>query len=173
MQAIKKSILILSILFISTSLKAQVNDSAFLFLDKTEINTGILYDKANHLSSLENYNGFNDSICTFSNWKQMYYEIYNAQFQKSLNVPSLQNVIDLKNIFSNSKNDAVPLTIMNFNYNKIKAFAIDSNLIGINNGKYFDVSNRTESPYEEKRVFAFTAYMEKLTFPTVDFYIGK
>jgi len=104
--------LILSILVISSSLKAQVNDSTFMFLDKSQINTGILYDKTYPFSNIEKYNGTSDSTCTYSNWKQMYYEIYRAQIQKSLNTPPLQNIIDLKNTISLSKNEAVPITIM-------------------------------------------------------------
>ncbi len=166
--------LILSVCMTSKLLNAQKNDSIFMQLNKRPITTGILYNTTYNYSNIDSYDGISDSICTFNNWKQIYYEINNSMLYKMSNIPSLQRIVDLKNKISNSNNEAVPLAIMNINFNRIKSYALDSNLIGIDtNGNYYDIIGNTKSPYEEKKVIAFTAFMDKLSYNYVEFYVGK
>ena len=63
----------------------------------------------------------------------------------------------------NRESDVIPIFILNYNYNRFKHYILDSNLISTNNNRFFDVLERTESPYIDQVVFNASSTF-KLTF---------
>lgn len=57
----------------------------------------------------------------------------------------------------------VPVALMNLKYNQFKPYAIDSSLIMLSDGKYYDVPGRKESPYFEKRLFVGSILKETIS----------
>lgn len=147
-------------------------DSVFKHLNKQHISTGILIDKVHSWSNIQLYDGLNDTICTPGKWRQMYHDMYNA----SMTQPTISHIKDLNasvRDFKKANNDAIPILIMNFNYNKFKDNAFTDSLVIIENYKLYDAPNRTEIPYLDKRFFASTVFIDKLGSNQVRFYVGK
>lgn len=121
-------------------------------LDKAQIKTGILLDKAFILSSIDEFNGLIDSsIISMSRWKQIYRQLFTGLIIDTLlPSPDSLKVIVNKHIQQNT----IPIVIANIKYNSIKLTAIDSNLLHYNNGKLYDVQERKYTPYDEKRFFS-------------------
>jgi len=46
-----------------------------------------------------------------------------------------------------------PIMILNYQYNEIAEFVIDSNLLNIINGKFYDVGERIQTPYKTNQIF--------------------
>jgi len=135
-------------------------------LDKDEIKTGILHDKALPFSKIENFTGNRDSQTTsLKNWRQMYFEMYRGSLEKPF-FPTIDTVRDRgekhrRSVRGSVPGDAIPIAVMYFNYNTIKPDALEKGLIRIENGRLRRAGPSTDSPYEEKRVFAAAALKEK------------
>ena len=114
-------------------------DSIFDALDKSYISTGILYDRVYPISKIEQFDGFGDAVCGLSQWRQMYYEIYRASFQTP-SFPTIETIIDRQIAAQLTTNNAVPLTIMNFKYNTIKEYTLDSSLLTCTDEKCYDTA---------------------------------
>jgi hypothetical protein len=140
-------------------------------LDKSFITTGLLLDKAYILSSMNEFNGLNDTaIMTVSKFRQIYRQLYNSSIVKgALFSPDSINIVVQKH----SKNNKMPIIILNLKYNEIKAFAVDSNLLLLKNGKLFDVPGRNRSPYNKKRLFTISIPNEQIYQGKVDFVIDS
>lgn len=135
-------------------------------LDKSQITTGILSDKAFILSSMNEFNGQNDSMITLSRWKQIYRQLYNA----SISLGTIFSPDSAKSIAENYLNqDIIPLAILYVKYNEFKSYALDSNLVQFINGKLYDVQGRNQSPYNEKRLFAAALLKDKIYHGQVNF----
>ena len=80
----KKAILILVYLVVSIALKAQIDtttyagrvDYSMQYINKADISSGILYDRVMKISGIEEKKA--TDIITHSNFRQAYYELYNA-----------------------------------------------------------------------------------------------
>jgi hypothetical protein len=59
----------------------QQNDNLLRFLDKSSINTGILYDRSFPLADVEDFNGQMDASTSHSeHFYQSYYELHSASY---------------------------------------------------------------------------------------------
>jgi len=143
-----------------------IND-VFGNLDKTEITTGILYNRVICYSPVEKYTGTNpDTVTDLENWKQMYFEIYNAH----VNPPTIPTIFEVDSLATLSVNNGtIPIAIMNFNYNIIKDSAVVDGLLQLINNQLIDVSNRPDSPYHNKRVFAASSLKDQITQTNISF----
>jgi len=137
----------------------------FSLLDKKQINTGILYDKVVSLSRIDDYSGNEHSkSTTLKNWQQMYFEMCNA----SLEPPHLPTIRYMntsakkqcKRTRQSRFQEIITIAVMNFKFNQIKHDAFDKGLLEIENNQIKRSSKSTESPFEEKRVFASTTLKE-------------
>lgn len=120
-------------------------------LNKAEISTGLLADKAFILSSMNEFNGETDGVISLSRWKQIYRQLYNASVTETviLSPDSLKTRVQnylLQNI--------IPIGILNAKYNAFKPYILDSNLLLLSEGKLYDMEDRNQSPYNENNLFA-------------------
>lgn len=137
-------------------------------LDKSLITTGLLADKAFIFSSMEGFNGQNDSVISLARWKQFYRQLHNASI-----LPN--TLISPDSIISMAKGylaqNIIPIAILNVKYNEFKPYALDSNLVQFSNGKLYDVPGRNQSPYNEKRLFVSTLLKDEIYQGQVNFRI--
>ncbi|MEP6597198.1 MAG: T9SS type A sorting domain-containing protein [Ginsengibacter sp.] len=151
-----KSLLFLSIIATTTLLKAQKlpsfthdADSVFQNLNKNNITTGILYDRIYPYAMLHVFNTGYFDTSNLHHFRQAYYELYNAKYNKTdLKKPQ---AVD-KEIATIKETGKVPIGIINFEFNQIDTNALKDNLLENRNGIYYDVLHRSKSPYWEKQI---------------------
>ena len=164
--------LIVSFYFVLTG-TAQTVDSTLLLLDKTEINSNVLYPYLSNDSTASwlKLGGGTNSISNSKRWKQIYAEYVYYNLEPYL-LPSLDSIIKQAE-YEINYNRRVPLMIMDINYHVFKSHAIDSGLVIIENGKFMDNPDRAESPYIEKQLFVAAPFMEKMMNDTLTFFISS
>ena len=133
------------------------SDAAFEPLDKSQIPTRILYDRVYPLSRLANFNQGSVDTSSNNHFRQVYDELYSYLSANYLKYEDLSALITQK------KQSAItPIGVIYTKFNIIKPDAIQKNLLRLENGKYYDVVGRTESPYAEKRAFVAALLTEKI-----------
>lgn len=171
MKSLKRVVLALLCLALTKTLPAQNSpftnfaDSVFQHLDKSFITTGILYDRAFPLLNLHGFNAQTDTTSS-DFFEQAYFELYNAVYARNtfLNPDDLTYIREVEN-FQNK----VPVSVMDYKFNWIDTLAVEHNLISLQNGLYYDVNGRTQSPYIEKRVQLVSPLFEELKPGTIIF----
>jgi uncharacterized delta-60 repeat protein len=153
-----------------TAIDPNDDDTVLFTIDKSLITTGILYDKVFHVSSMDKYNGSFDTVSTVSTWKNVYGEL----LQSFIGISPFPSYDDLSKKINELNNEMiVPVSIINVSYNRIKPYALDSNLLYFENGSLYDVPNRNQSPYSEEKLFIATAFVDKADSGMIKFYIGN
>ncbi|HRG60253.1 MAG TPA: hypothetical protein PK323_14965, partial [Bacteroidia bacterium] len=125
-------------------------------LNTDSITTGILIDKINVEDNLTFYQdgGLNDSITNVYDWLLFYNSLRYGKNDSLHNMKEMVDFIHYADSFSRIDH-AIELSLLNFNYNKLKSNAITNNLISIvDNHKLVDNPNRTENPYTKSKVFS-------------------
>ena len=152
---------------------AQSIDSTTFYLDKTEITTNVLYPSLENdtTASWLKLGGDTNSISNSKRWKQIYAEYVYYNLEPHL-LPTVDSIIKQAE-YEINYNRRVPLMIMDIDYHAFKSYAIDSGLVIIENGKFMDNPNRTESPYVEKQLFVAAPFMEKMMNDTLTFYLSS
>jgi len=120
----------------------------FETLDSNKIPTGILHDKVISFVDFELYSGSDRSeVVDYYVWRQIFDELKNSAVKKQ-NFPSLKTV-------ANQYKDlnVLPVLFLNYNYNTIKTDAFDKNLIIEKDAYFYNNTNTTETPYDDKRIF--------------------
>ncbi len=127
-------------------------------LDTSKITTGILYDRVLPFSGIENFDGKTQvEVCSQAQWKQIYFELQNATQRDTAGQHDLGFIFGRKNQFTNGK--LIPIYIANYQYNKIKENAVEDELLLMSGDKIVENPDKSQSPYEQKRVFVATPYM--------------
>jgi hypothetical protein len=117
-------------------------------LNKTPINTGILYDRMLPIADIERFkqqNQFSDTTGP-RHWIQAYYELYQSAYNTSgwTTPETLENGIDINPDLDNG----IPIGILNYKYNLMDSNAYVDNLLDtLPNGQFIDVSGRPRNPY--------------------------
>lgn len=138
----------------TSSIRDSIN-YIFTELDTNSIPSGILYEKASPSLKWSYFSGKNDSLTNISIWKGMYKVLRNGSVHESNNFISDDSFNDL---FSEARNaDLIPICILNYNYEQLKPFVIDSNLLVVNGKQLYDVNERSQSPYTTNKLFNATA----------------
>src|SRR5439155_12197103 len=122
-------------------------DSVFKNLNKSYITTNILYDRVYPYAMLHMFNTTYFDTTNVHHFLQGYFELYSAKYNNTnlLKPDSLKEKI--KAVTTKGK---VPIGIINFQFNRIDTDAISKNLLEDRNGIYYDVANRSGSPYLKK-----------------------
>ena len=135
-------------------------------LDKSLISSGILGEKGFLFVDLDRFNGQTDSVITSPQWWQLYRQLHFA----SLSQTSMSSPDSIKTMSDQLlRQEIIPIALMNLNYNQIKPYALDSNLLVLSNGKLYDVLNRNESPYNNKHMFAAAVLKKRICHGVGDF----
>ncbi len=128
----------------------------FHHVNKSQIATGLLRDYGIEFLNLDNYTGtalHDSNFVALDEWRMLYTGLYSSQINGNAGLLYL----DTLNRFINKYNyDSLPISFigLHYNYNKLKDYTLTNNLMTVSNEQLYDVSGRTESPYETKTLFA-------------------
>ncbi|GHT79431.1 hypothetical protein AGMMS50262_23110 [Bacteroidia bacterium] len=126
----------------------------FSDLDTTLIKTGFLIDKTFQLTPFANYNG-SDTSKTISawNWKILYSQIKESTVRSKFYLPLVDSIY--KEDFHKEK--IIPISVLDFSYEKIKDNAFENKLLKIADSKIMNVFSKNDvSPYSSHDLFAAT-----------------
>jgi hypothetical protein len=155
----KKAFFILSFLLFATFGFAQqaINQTLIDYfdnLDKAQVPTGILVEQGFPMYNLEEYKG---QVLTDSNkidadlFGWLYMGLALGNVNENTVIPDPQAYA---NMYKSTYNGGdLPIAVVNYRYNYIKATALSQNLVYISNGKMYDTPNRTASPYGQTNLF--------------------
>lgn len=166
-------LLCLVAVFITSSAIAQNTDSTTYFLDKTAVTSNVLYPVLeNDTNALWlRHNGINENLTTAKQVKQAYLELTNYHLITD-ELPNIETIV--KNTeYEINTNKRIPLLMLDMNYHLFKSYAIDSGLIEVIDGKFYDVANRTELPYQQQHLFMAASLVDKLLYDSLTFYIDS
>lgn len=130
-------------------------------LSPDNIKTKILIDKVIPFVNFSKYDGTDSiGIISFKDWREIYSETNNATISDTL----FQNLAATFKEAYRTKNDenVIPFGVINVKYNKLKDSALLKDLIYYQDGKLFNKPTKSESPYNEKRVFAAIPLIDEL-----------
>lgn len=128
----------------------------FQYVDKSQIATGLLRDYGIEFLNLDNYDGaslHDSNFVALDEWRLLYTSLYSSQINSNAGMLYLDSVNRLINKY-NFTSMPISFISLNFNYNKLRDDAVTSNLMYASNDHLYDVSGRTQSPYENKELFA-------------------
>lgn len=136
-------------------LKTQL-DNIFQNVNKSQVPTGYLEEYGPGMVPFDIFNG----VLTDSNrvdaplWHALYGNLRASCIFGSPNIPDFTTVNTGINSYTNltSQTAAIPLLLMN--YSALNENAVQQNLFTVSNNQIFDVPGRTQSPYQQRLLFA-------------------
>jgi|GEM_PF-3536166 len=139
-------------------------------LDKSLIASGLLGERGFLFTDMEMFNGHTDSVISMPQWWQIYRQLYLASVSQTTIYPP-----DSVKIVSNGllRSGIIPIALINLDYNQIKPYALDSNLLLYSDAKLYDVLHRKENPYVDKHMFAATALKDRIYSGQVTFRLDE
>ncbi len=131
-------------------------NSIFQNVDKSQVPTGFLRDYGFEFLNPDNYTGgllHDSNYVGLQDWRLLYATLLSCQVNTHASPTSLSDVNNRINTYNYGN---MPLTFvsLDFDYNRLKADALSSNLMYVSNDQLFDVSGRPASPYETASMFA-------------------
>lgn len=137
----------------STTFQSTINN-LFAPLSTTQITSGILMDKSITLTKPDTFDGTNTcGIATTNNWYQLLGQTRAARIGNTPNIMPDSSLIE--QVVLQNSHDRVSLGILFADYHKIKpANTATEGWFTFSNNQLYDVSNRTENPYEQKLLVA-------------------
>lgn len=140
-------------------------------LNPAEITTGRLYDRVVPLSGIERYSGILPAPpLDARKWKQLYFEMFRSSLNPSP-LPDLQELASRAD--ARVRSGVIPIALLDLRFNSLKDDAVDRGLVEIRGGRFADVTDRTESPYETRRVFAAVSLKSHSYYTSVTFGIEE
>lgn len=134
-------------------------------LDKSELTTGLLIDRAYQLVAYSNFDaGLSTTIptATYSEWKRLYGTLTTAAIEQQYMLPGPGLFLPFEDRVP--EEELIPVGIINMDYHRFKNGIIDDGQYFINqNNQLLDVPGRLESPYVKGNVFASTVVKEITT----------
>ncbi|MBS1487268.1 MAG: hypothetical protein JST43_06725 [Bacteroidetes bacterium] len=137
-------------------LRTKLN-TVFANISRTPITTGYLSDYATPLLPLENFNGIltENNRTTLNGWRMLYATWFTSYIAGTTNPNTgLTAVNSAIASAQNSNGGSVVIPMLHINYNSLRSDAVTANLLRVNNNQLFDVAGRTQSPYNQKVLFA-------------------
>jgi hypothetical protein len=126
--------------------------SALDGLDRSRIESGILYDRVIPLSGIEHYDGgARAKPLTLSLWRQIHHELSRA----SLDNPRWPSLETLAARHDARRARVIPIALMNIAYQRIRPDALDEGLLVIEDGRLRDTGRG--NPFSRSTLFAATA----------------
>ncbi len=141
------------------TLSAQTTDSLTYFLNKSTMQTNVLRSYVDTVG-IGLFNGINPlPIKTLGVLKLVHELNYFALNQNLINRSDSLMKKATRKIVSNHQ---IPILIINYQYDKIRENALSANLLTLQEGKYYDVFPRNESPFVLDTLFAAAPIKEKI-----------
>ena len=145
-------------------------DSIFEFIDKQQIETGILLEYGLNLIPYQSYNGIptDTNYVTMSTWKSLYHGLYNSQINNN------SNLAEPSTVCPDEANGNVK--IMYYSYNQLDPNALEKKWVTFDN-EQIRLTDGAPSPFLKKSCFAvappqnlFNSNIVSLNFDANDFY---
>ncbi|MFD2731421.1 pre-peptidase C-terminal domain-containing protein, partial [Pedobacter alpinus] len=143
-------------------------DYEMRFLDKSDITTGILYDRVNNLAGLNDFNVNNTDTSSNKHFKQSYFEMLGAAYNSS-NWLTLADIKDLG--LGKTITGQVPIGLSSYSFNMIDTNAVANNLFYMVDSVLYDTPNRTTSPYQLVNKFVAAPLLDSVPL-SFSYYIG-
>lgn len=153
------------------------SDSTFYFLNKNSLTNNVL---TNFTDST--FWGMFDGIDDKTLKNKFAFEVLNDlnrhSFKSNENPVGRRGSISTESVKLNAatqirSQNRIPIFIMLYEYSRIKANALADNLLRTENGRYYDILPRVESPYENKTLFISAPLKEKIFSGNQTFYISQ
>lgn len=129
-------------------------DTIFEHVDKNKIATGLLSDYGVQMVDIESFNGIptDSNYIDIDTWKKLYNGLYSSKINSNANLISPEVIFaDIED--SQPVTNAVPVAMMQFQYNKLNDDAVNLGLLQVVNNQIYEVVGAA-SPYFTKQLFA-------------------
>lgn len=129
-------------------------NTIFEHVDKSKIATGLLSDYGIQMVDIESFNGIptDSNYVDIETWKKLYNGLYSSKINSNANLSSPDVVLaGVEN--AQPTNNAVPVAMMQFQYDKLNDDAANLGLLQIVNNQIYEVAGAA-SPYFTKQLFA-------------------
>jgi hypothetical protein len=123
-------------------------------MDKSKITSGLLSDYSVELVEIAPFNGVlsDTNYVDASTWVKLYCSIYDARINNLISLETPETVAEqFKN--ATAANNAVPLAVMHYTYDKLDDEAYNKGWVTYTNGQIREVSGKP-APYLKKNLFA-------------------
>lgn len=148
-------------------------DSVFKHVDLLQVPTGILIDKALLTANITDFNGtlHDSNVCSAFLWRRLWASLHRAHVDTAISkdTTELYNLVDTLRGYLNA--GIVPITLLNYQYSRIKENAFENNLFYMEGIQLFDEPLREENPYENANCFAAAAATNESDSLTVHFIV--
>ncbi|MBD0257772.1 MAG: hypothetical protein ICV83_18825, partial [Cytophagales bacterium] len=135
-------------------------DNALRYLNKSQIPTGILYDRVYPLARLDAFNDVSTDKSSYWHYIQAYAELYDAAYQPGSR-PTVHQV--KKRLGQQELADVVPIGVIRYRFNYISDLSKKNNQLTEDSDGYFrDVAGRTGSPYLTRQTLVVAALAPKV-----------
>lgn len=143
----------------------------FQNVNMSAVTTHLLIDKAVQLCPAENYDGVTlntEHAVTYSTWQNLYGTLFSAALQTQYRLPDPRNsYLAVSNIIT--QDNPIPISIIDFNYHKLKEDVLENGILTENNDNLYDVPNASESAFQMKYAFSATPVINNITQENVQF----
>ncbi|MEL6866333.1 MAG: hypothetical protein AAFP19_18035, partial [Bacteroidota bacterium] len=143
-------------------------------LDLTEVHTDILADKAPEYIPLDAFNG----TLSDSNWvnstrySMIYSMLETAHFPSTPLLPDPQNgYLGISDTLQDSS--PIPISLLHFDYQRLREDAVDLNLLDSLNGQLQDVVGRPQSPYVDRQLFVGNSLLSEVSQQNLTFCLSS
>jgi hypothetical protein len=131
-------------------------------LDKSQIPTGYLYEygyPAFHHTQLNGVRLDSNQISALT-WRIVYSSTQSMHISGNSTMPSVADMQTITNPYqSNSEN--ITFGVLHTRFARVKDNALANNLFYMQNNQLFDVTNRTQNPYENHEAFAVAPFVDE------------
>jgi len=129
----------------------------FSNVDRSQITTGLLRDFGIDFLDLDNFSGTSTNDSNFTSlveWRCLYASMYSDQINGNASMLALDTLNKLLNNYA-SPGGPINLATLFYTYQSLDPNAITNHLLTVQNGiQLYDVSGRTQSPYDSETLFA-------------------
>ena len=146
--------------------------SLFTPLVKPAMHAPFLFEMVGHCTDEKWFDDYNTTDT--NNWNN-WYNVYDEMKFSAYNVNLLPNTLDLLHKAEKTiTKDTIPIGIINLDFDILvdSAFAVEGEYFTWDDDNIYDVSNRTNSPYEWKSVFLGSPLVQTSDFRDVTFKIS-
>jgi len=148
----------------------QTADSCLINLDKSNITTGIFYDRVYPFAGLSVFNDNYADTSSYSHFIQGYSELFNAAYSNNgMVIPDDYS----QQVSAKLQSAIVPIGILNYRFNYLDTTAIQNNLVSTSGLMLYDVPNRPSSPYRERLLSLAAVLTDTITTNTAYFELSS
>lgn len=164
-----KNIYLILLILVALNSFGQKKDSSFFFLNKSKLKSNVVYFNPDTSRNWSRLDGKKQLKINNREVFQVYNELNSYQLEEKL--PELETLYS-KTTSEIKNNNRVPLIMIHYAYDEIKENALRDSLIIIEDNKFLDGPNTSESPYILKQLFTIAPAKSTLL-GTVNFFISR